>query len=134
MKLHTGRELESPPNREMLTNTELKTVPCRAILLKLTKPCVYCVTAKSPFGIIAWMSNKSFFVVKSISMLGSVQKWNDECPDKPVSVGDIILGVNGVKGTAFEVKKMLENGDGELQLMILHFSGCEEGCGWKRKD
>merc|ERR1712007_226398 len=62
MKLCSGIELESL--YAMFTNTTLKSLPCRAIVLDVTKPCVYCVTAKSPFGISAGMSNKAFFCDK----------------------------------------------------------------------
>merc|ERR1712137_151565 len=96
----------------------------RAIILKITKPSLHVVMAKTPFGVKMKRSDchKAFFIVNSIVPSGNVHKWNEEYPDKLVSIGDIILGVDGVKGTANDVQQMMKMGGSELvALIVLHF-------------
>merc|ERR1712137_692652 len=82
------------------------------------------VMAKSPFGVRTKKSDcdKSLFIISNIVPSGSVSKWNEECPDKIVSSGDIIMGVDGVNGNGIEIQKMMKAGGSEfVALTILHF-------------
>merc|ERR1712007_3710 len=109
------------------TGRELDQIDCRAIVLKLVKPSIYTVAIKAKFGMSMKMKrdpnfDKPFFVIATILPLGSIAQWNDDCPDKLVSIGDIVRAVNGVKGTAVEVQHMLaSNVDEPKELLIFHY-------------
>merc|ERR1712137_1395696 len=112
------------PDTRLTAARELDHVRHRAIILKVTKPSVNVVRVAAPFGMKIKKDGcrKVFFVVSSITPSGSIQKWNDENPDKLVSVGDIIMGVNGVRCTASEVPKLLRGaGQAAVELMVLHY-------------
>jgi len=117
--------VDKGPEGELVTGNELSSEPRpHALILKISKPSLHSVTAMSPCGIRInkRVCNNGFFVVSSIMPSGSIQKWNEEHPDKCVSIGDVILGVDGVKGTASEVQNMLKGaGCQEMELMILHY-------------
>jgi len=112
-------------HRSRLTNhKELSPVHHRAITLQITKPFSYVVSAFAPFGIRTKKDNcdKAFFIVSSITPSGSIHRWNEKNADNLVSVGDIILGVNGVRCTAHEVLYLLEKFRlAVVELMVLHF-------------
>merc|ERR1712007_94326 len=109
----------------MISGKELLHVKCRAVVLKVTKPSIYIVKVKAPYGIGLKGKadkDKSFFMVSALYREGSIEKWNEEFPDMPVSIGDIVREVNGVKGSAAEVKKMLENDlNEEKDLLVFHY-------------
>merc|ERR1712137_262597 len=97
----------------------------RAVVLQFTKPSIHTVKAKLPYG-LGWKrrlnSDKTFFVVGEVYPEGSIQQWNEKFPDSQVSIGDIVRGVNGVKGSASEVKKMMaDDPDEEKELLIFHY-------------
>merc|ERR1712137_769409 len=117
-------KVKGAAERKLYTGKEFEPGHHRAIVLKITKPSFYTVMAKVPFGVKMKRSNchKAFFIVSNILPSGNVQKWNQQCPNRLVSIGDIILGVDGVKGTASEVELMMKRGGSELvELMVLHF-------------
>merc|ERR550537_2140697 len=119
-----GWKVKGKRESRLTTAEELYPLHHRAIILKITKPSFCVVTACSPFGIITKTDNwkKGFFFVSYISSWGSIQKWNEQNPENVVSVGDIIMGVNGVRCTACEVAHFLRNsGHAIVELMVLRF-------------
>lgn len=113
--------------RTLRSGRELEQIDCRAIVLKLAKPSIYTVTIKAKFGMSTKTKrdpdfDKPFFVIATILPVGSIAQWNKDCPDKLVSVGDIVRAVNGVKGTAREVQHMLATSSDEpKELLIFHY-------------
>jgi len=112
-------------SQKLISGRELLHVTRRAVVLEVTKPSIYSVKAKAPYG-IGWKRkqyhDKTFFVVSDLCPEGSIEKWNEEFPDMPVSIGDIVREVNGVEGSAVEVLKMLVNDpDEEKDLLVFHF-------------
>jgi len=117
-------KVKGSAERKLKTGKEIESGPFRAVILKITKPVVHIVMAQSPFGVRTKKSDseKSFFIISNIVPSGSVQKWNEEFPDKVVSSGDIIMGVDGVNGNGTEIQNMMKSGGSELvALTILHF-------------
>merc|ERR1712137_184920 len=117
-------KVKGAPERGLKTGNEFNLGRHRAVILKITKPSLHVVMAKTPFGVRTKKcdSNKAFFLISSIVPSGSVQKWNEEYPDKLVSIGDIIMGVDGVDGTATEVQEMMKSSGSKLvALTVLHF-------------
>merc|ERR1712007_226163 len=106
-----------------MSGREFSHVTSNGILLEVTKPSIYSVKGKAPFGVgMKRRTDKTFFVVSYVNPTGSIEEWNKEFPEMPVCVGDIIREVNGVKGSAAEVQKMLANDpDIEKELQIFHF-------------
>merc|ERR1712007_118747 len=96
-----------------------------AIVLKFTKPLVYTVKGKAPYGIGVSRkpnSDKSFYVVSKVLPVGSMQQWNKEFPDMQVSIGDVLREVDGVKGNACEVHTMLASDpDEEKEIWVFHY-------------
>merc|ERR1719240_891206 len=111
-------EVKGQGLQKLTSGKEFLYVKSRAIVLKVTKPSIYTVKGKSPFGLgmkLRLDSHKTFFVV-------SIQQWNKEFPDRQVSAGDVVREVNGVKGSAGEVLKMLANDpDEEKELLVFHY-------------
>merc|ERR1712007_237350 len=109
----------------LVTGKEFKCMRSRAVVLASTRPTIHSVRGMFPFGIGTKMKagfDKAFFVVSSISPPGSIWKWNMDHPDQIVSVCDIVLAVDGVKGTAAEIFDMLSNDRSEeKELLILHY-------------
>jgi len=111
--------------QKLVSGRELLHMERRAVVLKVTKPSIYSVKAKAPYGIPVKRkpdNDKTFFMVRALRLDGSIEKWNEEFPDRPVSIGDIVREVNGVEGSAAEVQKMLvTDPDEEKDLLIYHF-------------
>jgi len=118
-----GWKVQGKRESRLTTAEELNPLHHRAIILKITKPFLIVVSAGAPFGIRAKIDNckKAFFLISSISPLGSIQKWNEQNPENRVSVGDIIMGVNGVRCTESEVRVLGKSGHTVVELMVLHF-------------
>jgi len=116
--------VKGKPETRLTAEKELDSVCKKAIVLSVTKPLVNVVSVVAPFGIKTKKDDcdKAFFLISSIAPSGSVQKWNDENPHALVSVGDIIMGINGVRCTAREVPKLLGSaGHTVVELMVLHY-------------
>merc|ERR1712137_768957 len=110
--------------KKLIKGNELLSVKSRAVVLQLTKPSIYTVKGKVPFGIglKRHAYRKTFFVVNTVYQDGSIKQWNGEFPDRQVSAGDIIREVNGVKGSETEVATMLAKGQNEEKdLLIFHY-------------
>jgi len=123
-RIEGWKEVKGQRESRFTVEEEFYLVPGRAIILKFTKPFFYVVSVKKPFGFKTMKANcnKAFFLISSIMPTGSIQKWNEENPDKLVSVGDIIVGVNGVRCTASEVPKILDSlGHTVVNFMVLHY-------------
>jgi len=117
-------KVKGQSSQKLISGKELLHMNRRAVVLKVSKPSIYSVKAKAPYG-IGWKrksdTDKTFFVVSALSP-GSIEKWNEEFPDMPVSIGDIVREVNGVEGSAMEVLKMLASDpDEEKNLLVYHF-------------
>jgi len=111
---------------QKLTNgMEFLHVKSRAVVLNVTKPSMYIVKGKAPFGLgIKRRPNfdKAFCVVNTVFPTGSIRQWNNKFPDRRVSVGDVVREVNGVKGSAVEVRRMLtDDPDEEKELLVFHY-------------
>jgi len=109
---------------KLTTEKELYSGPHRAIVLAVTKPSIFVVSGTAPFGVKAKKDDhsKGFFLISSITPSGSIHKWNEENPDKLVSVGDVIMEISGVRCTASEVPKILTSaGPAVLDLTVLHY-------------
>jgi len=114
--------------RKLISGKEFLHMKCRAVFLEVTKPSICRVKVRAPYGISVRRrpgTDKTFFVVSNLYPAGSIQKWNQEFPDMKVSVGDIVREVDGVKGSALEVQKMLANDpDKEKELLVFRFPQC----------
>jgi len=110
----------------LTTAEQLYPLHHRAIILKVTRPSHCVVSVCSPFGIIIKRDNlkKALFFISYISYWGSIQKWNEQNPENLVSVGDIIMGVNGVRCTESEIRVLGKSGHTVVELMVLHFEEC----------
>merc|ERR1712007_307439 len=110
----------------MGTGNELLHVNSRAVRLQITKPSIYTVKGKAPYGVgtrSRLKSDKTFFVVSKVYPEGSIEQWNEENPDLRVSVGDVVREVNMVKGSLLEVKNMLaKDPDEEKELLVFHYA------------
>jgi len=93
----------------------------------LTKPSIYTVKGKGPFGIGVLSkrnSNETFLVVSKVFPGGSIDQWNKEFPNKQVSSGDTLRAVNGVTGSACKVIEMLAmNPEEEKKILVFHYPG-----------
>merc|ERR1712137_142704 len=111
--------------KKLVSGDELLYLKRRAVVLQFTKPSIYTVKGKAPYGIStkrAPNSDKTFFVVSKISQEGSIGQWNEEFPSRRVSIGDVLLEVNGVKGSASEVQTMLAHDpDEEKEILVFHY-------------
>jgi len=120
-----GFKVKGQSPQQLISGKEFLHVKSRAVVLQVTKPSIYSVKGKAPYGIGMKKrpdSDKTFFVVSHLYPTGSIEEWNEEFPDMPVSIGDIVREVNGVKGSAAEVQNMLANDpDEEKELLIFHF-------------
>jgi len=119
-----GWKVKGKRESRLTTAEELYPLHHRAIILKITKPSFCVVSAWAPLGIRTKTDNckKAFFVISSVSPLGSIQKWNEQNPENLASVGDIIMGVMGVRCTASEVTDSFRKfGHTVVELMVLHF-------------
>merc|ERR1712137_582620 len=105
-----------------MNGKEFSFVKNRAVIIQFAKPTVFTVKRKLPYGIGAKRKPKTFFVVSTVCPRGSIAEWNEEFPDAQVSVGDVVREVNGVKGSASEVKTMLaKDPDDEKDLLVFHY-------------
>merc|ERR1719454_190018 len=119
-----GFKVKGQSSQKLISGKEFMHVKSRAVVLEVTKPSIYSVRGKAPYGIGMKRpdTDKTFFVVSHLYPTGSIEKWNEEFPDMPVSIGDIVREVDGVKGSAVEVQNMLANApDEEKELLIFHF-------------
>merc|ERR1712137_1279973 len=119
-----GFKVKGQSSRNLISGKEFLKVKSRAVVLEVTKPSIYGVKANAPYGIGMMRpdKDKTFFVVSHIYPTGSIEKWNEEFPDMLVSIGDIVREVDGIKGSAAEVQRMLANEpDEEKELLVFHF-------------
>jgi len=117
--------VEGHSSRKLISGQELLHMKSYAVVLEVNKPSIYSVKGKAPYGIGMKRKpddDKTFFVVSHLYPEGSIAKWNEEFPNMPVSIGDIVREVNGVQGSAAEVQKMLATDpDEEKDLLVFHF-------------
>jgi len=115
--------------KKLSHGNELLYVQSRAVVLQVTKPLIYTVKGKAPYGVGLKMRpncDKTFFVVSNV-YAGSIEHWNEENPDMRVSIGDVVREVNGVKGSAVEVEKMLLNDpNNEKEFLVFHYPAIGE--------
>merc|ERR1719152_952760 len=133
-----GFKVKGQRSQKLISGKEFSHVTSRRVLLEVTKPSIYSVKGKAPYGIGMKRRtdrDKTFFVVSHLYPTGSIVEWNREHPEMPVSIGDIVREVNGVKGSAIEVQKMLANAqdqendtDKEKELLIFHFAQQQSPC------
>jgi len=120
-----GFKVKGQSSQKLISGKEFSHVTSSRVLLEVTKPSIYSVKAKAPFGIGMKRranSDKTYFVVSHLNPTGSIEEWNKEFPEMPVSIGDIVREVDGVQGSAAEVQQMLANDpDKEKALLIFHF-------------
>merc|ERR1712007_344645 len=119
-----GWKVKGKRESRLTTAEELYPLHRRAIILKITKPSFCVVSARAPLGIRTKTDNckKAFYLIHYISPWGSIQKWNEQNPENLVSVGDIIMGVNGVRCTASEVTDFFQKSEHtDVELMVLRF-------------
>merc|ERR1712007_122891 len=111
--------------KKLSHGNELLHVKSRAVVLQVTKPLIYTIKAKAPYGVGMRRRpnhDKAFFVVSIVYTAGSIRQWNEENPDMRVSVGDIVTEVNGVRCSAIEVNNMLlSDPDEEKELLVFHY-------------
>jgi len=111
--------------KKLVYGNEFSLMKNRAVVLRFTKPSVYTVKGKGRYGIDQLRernSDRPFFVVSKVHPVGSIRQWNEEFPDMQVSVGDVLREVNGVKGSACGVKRMLTmNPDEEKRILVFHY-------------
>merc|ERR1712137_997573 len=120
-----GFKVKGQSLRKLISGNEFLELKSRAIVLQVTKPSTYTVRGRAPFGIAVKKRpncDKAFFVVSSVLPDGSIERWNAQFPNMQVSAGDVIRAVNGVKGLAVEVQKMLGNEpDEEKEFLVFHY-------------
>merc|ERR1712007_68856 len=118
-------EVKGQGLQKLSSGMEFLHVKSRAVVLKVSRPSIYIVKGNAPFGVGMKRRpnfDKTFYVVSTVFSVGSIQQWNKEFPDRQVSAGDVVREVNGVKGSAIEVQKMLENNpDEEKELLVFHY-------------
>merc|ERR1719245_820930 len=65
-------------------------------------------------------NNRTALRIKAVKP-GLIQKWNDDHPDQPVQLGDVIVEVNSVRGNSDKILEKVR--DSTLELVI------ERACG-----
>jgi len=111
--------------KKLIKGNEFLDIKNRAVVLQFTKPSIYTVKGKAPYGIQVKrkrFSDLTFFVVNSVLSTGSIEQWNNEFPHMQVSVGDVVREVNGVEGSSSEVQMMLASSSvEEKDLLVFHY-------------
>merc|ERR1712196_379165 len=87
-----GFKVKGQGLKKLVSGDEFLHLTHRAVVLQFTKPLIYTVKGKAPYGMStkrAPNSDKTFFVVSKISQGGSIGQWNEEFPNRQVSIGDV---------------------------------------------
>merc|ERR1719502_1704325 len=87
-----GFKVKGEGFKKLVNGNEFVHLKNRAIVLKFTKPMVYTVKGKAPYGIGMLRKrncDKAFFVVSRVHPVGSMEQWNKEFPDMQVSAGNV---------------------------------------------
>merc|ERR1712007_388785 len=120
-----GFKVKGQSPQKLISGKEFSHVTSSRVRLEVTKPLIYSVKGKAPYGIGIKRradTDNTFFVVSHVNQNGSIEEWNKDFPEMPVSIGDIIREVDGVKCSAAEVQKMLAiDPDNEKELLVFHF-------------
>merc|ERR1719502_2195254 len=93
-----GFKVKGQGFKKLVNGNEFLHVKSRALVLQFTKPVMYYVKGKAPYGVGMLRKRNSdslFFVVSRIRNSGCIKQWNKEFPDMQVSIGDVIREVNG---------------------------------------